>query len=536
MPFCSRMAPVKRVSRSARRGPVPLAAAAIAVLSLTAAACGGGDGSLGTEIGAAQETRAETAVGTSRTGMGMTAAGGSAAGGGTCPPPGSAAAAGTVTIAAVTPDIDRLHEVGLGNLELDAWENILESYIAEVNGFGGVNGHCFALDFHEYGFATIVEDIGAICSEVPQAQPLLMLGLALDPVVPQCTTIPAEIPTVGLYTQFSETVFAAAGGRLHVDHGSTEFLLENGLRTAASTGVLGPDETIGLLHSGDESAQAMESILARTANDLNREVAATAAVPAVLEDAAAAVTEERFHAVGGRLFHPDEGAFENAVLAMRSEAGDEAGALVATARQYFLAAATEMRDAGVTIVLGASYWTSVRNLMRAAELIGWNPHWIITDAQFPQLVLTDAPVAQTANTVQISTKRAAGDSIGGLDQACRILRNTGVAADPFDYRHQSDAWLLLTETCDYLDIIFAAISRTDGPLNRESFLAALAETDYRTAHGQRVRFSEQDMFGSDSFRVLRADPDCALNTWGCMRPVTDWLELATGAGPTNGTE
>ena len=70
------------------------------------------------------------------------------------------------------------------------------------------------------------------------------------------------------------------------------------------------------------------------------------------------------------------------------------------------------------------------------------------------------------------------------------------------------------------------------PLSREAFRAALSETDYLTAHGQRLRFTAGDPYGSDSFRVLEADPTCVLNTWGCMRPASGWLEtsaLVSGA-------
>ena len=196
--------------------------------------------------------------------------------------------------------------------------------------------------------------------------------------------------------------------------------------------------------------------------ELNLQVAAIAGVPADLQGTAVVLIEEQFREGGGRVFHPDGQTFVEAVLALPSERAD----LLAGVRQYFIDTATAMRDAGVTTVVGTASWSSVRNLMRAAEIIGWYPTWMINDAQFALIVLTDAPAAQGANLVQISSKRAAGDPIDGLDRGCLSLRNTGTAAEPFSHRFHTDAWNLLTVTCDYLDMVFGAISRVDGPLTR----------------------------------------------------------------------
>ena len=512
-----------------------LMAAVVGVVTLVATACGGGDSpqsaSENLETSAAPEVENHASALNTRSGEGITAAGGTVSAGTPCPPAGSEPSAGTVTIAAVAPDLDRLAEVGLGSLVLDAWENIFESYINEVNRLGGINGSCFDFDFYEYGFSNPVEEIGAICTQLPQAQPLMMFGLAFEQVIPQCTTVAAGIPTIGLFSQFPAVVFAQAEGRMLVDHGSLEFLLDNGLRTGAGAGVIGPDDAIGLLYSDDESAPSVQATFDAATGELDLHVVATSGVPADLEGTPVVVIEERFRSSGGLVFDPDEAAFERAVPAMPPEFGQ----LLTAIRRYFIGAATSMRDAGVNTIVGTASWSSVRNLMRAAELIGWYPQWIMNDSHFPQIVLTDAPAAQAANSMQISTKRAAGDSVAGLDRNCLSLRNTGTAAEPFNHRHQTDAWILLTETCDYLDIVFAALSRLEGPPSRESLLAELVETDYRTAHGQRLRFAADDLFGSDSFRVLSADTDCVLNDWGCMRPLTDWIEPEISAGTGSGT-
>ena len=256
--------PARLGGRAARRRRALPAIAAIAAVSALAAACGSGDSPQAGQGGISvtvpeQVAEANAAVLATRSGEGITAAGGSVVAGEPCPAPGSLGDTGHVTIAGVTPDLDRLGDIGLGNLVLDAWENIFESYINEVNGFGGINGHCFEFSFYNYGFTNPAEEIGAICAQLPQEQPLVLFGLAYSTTVAQCTTMAAQIPSIGLFSQFPEAAFAEAGGQLLVDHGSHEFLLDNELRTAVHAGVLGSDDAIGLLYSEDDTAPSMQA-------------------------------------------------------------------------------------------------------------------------------------------------------------------------------------------------------------------------------------------------------------------------------------
>ena len=531
--------PTDRVSgpRNRRRhGRAALTAAAVSAVAMLAAACGGGDGGSAPAQQAGitvtvpeQVAGADAAALASRPGEGISAAGGTLRATSPCPEPGSPGAPETHKIAVVTPDVDRLDEIGLGALVFDSFDRTFDAYINRVNSFGGINGNCFEFAFYEYGFTNPVEEIGAICVDLPQQQPLVLFGFALNEDIAGCLTLAGQIPTVGLYAQFPEAFFDQTAGLLLVDHGSDEFLLDNGLRTAVRAGVLGPDDSIGLLYATDGAAASLQATFEQVSGDLGLQVTAAAGVPTELYGTAVVVIEEQFRGAGGRLFDPDGTVFAEAVGEMRPEFGE----LLAGVRRHFIDTATAMREAGVTTVVATASWDSVRNLMRAAEMIGWYPTWITNDSQFSLIVLTDAPEAQGRNLVQISSRRAADDPIDGLDRGCLSLRNTGTAAEPFSHRYHTDAWSLLTATCDYLDVVFSAASRVNGPLTREAFLAELQETSYVTAHGQRLRFTAGDPYGSDSFRVLGADPNCVLNDWGCMRPLTDWLAPAAVAGPAS---
>ena len=527
----SRVPPNERVSTPVPRRRRPLPAAVIGVVSVVASACSGGDGPGQAQqaisvSGAVEAVDTPAATPSSRTGEGIAEAGGAVRVGDPCPAAGEPARAGTATIAVVTPDIERLDEVGLGALVFDPGDRTFEAYINEINSLGGMRGTCFEFSYYEYGFTDIATEIGAICAELPTEQPLVMFGFVINEVIAGCTTLAAGIPTIGLYSQFPEAFFDLAGGLLLVDHGSLEFLLDNGMRTAADSGVLAGGDRVGLLYSDDDSAASLQATFERVAADLGLDAVAAEGVPVDLFGTAMVVTEERFRSLGGQLFGPDEAMFADVVGALPPDVGD----LLARLRAHFLNTAEAMRAAGVETVVATASWDAVRNLMRAAEAIGWRPRWVTNDTQFPMVVLTDAPPAQALNLVQVSSHRAADDPIDGLDRGCLSLRNTGTAAEPFSHRYHTDAWSVLTTICDYLDVVFGAASRVDGPLTREALLAELRATDYRAAHGQRVRFGAGDSYGSDGLRVLGADPDCVLNEWGCMRALSGWFEPATAAG------
>ena len=138
-----------------------------------------------------------------------------------------------------------------------------------------------------------------------------------------------------------------------------------------------------------------------------------------------------------------------------------------------------------------------------------------------------APARQALNFVQASSWRAPGDPLTGLDQGCHTLRDS-IDIGPFQYRHMTDAWVLMMSICDILDVLFGAISKTGTTLSRASLLDALAQTDFKADNDLHIRFSENDRFGAENVRALRADPDCALNSWGCLRPVENfgWLDVA----------
>ena len=457
----------------------------------------------------------------SRPGAGIAAAGGSPMTGTSCPADvgDSAPDSGAVKIAVVSPDVVNLGVIGLGDLVFDTLEYIGQAYINKINSLGGINGNCFDFRYYQYGFTDPAADFGRICTELPQAEPLVLFGLGLPETVVQCATIPAQIPTLGVYSQFPEATFEAAGGLLFADHGAVEFLLANSMDAAYTAGHLTGSDRIGLIYSDDDGAEASIAVAEDEAGRLGLPITGMAGVPAALEETIMLVYLQSFADAGGDVFDTDERRFEQAVGAFPAEQAD----LLRHRRQVFFDAAQQLKAADVTAMVGAGSWNSVRSLMIVAERIDWRPKWIINDGHYNMLLLLGAPQEQGSNLVQVSARRAADDPLEGLDRGCLSLRNAEVTAEPFSHRFHTDAWNLLTSTCDYLDVVFGAMARVDGELTREAFLAELTDSTYETAYGALVRFAPGDFIGYDSFRLLSADYGCVLNTWGCMRPISDWV-------------
>ena len=136
-----------------------------------------------------------------------------------------------------------------------------------------------------------------------------------------CTTIAGQIPTIGLYSQFPEATFAQTGGLLQVDHGSLEFLLENGVRAATGAGIIDPTDTVGLFYDEDPAAESLQATFARVAGELGLQARPAAGVPEGLFGTTAAVVEGLFSDAGGSLFDPDESAFAAATAAIGPELG-----------------------------------------------------------------------------------------------------------------------------------------------------------------------------------------------------------------------
>ncbi len=509
----------------ARLGLVPVAA--LGVLCLLASACGGSD-----QPGEIEPQEASTPGGpqflspvSMRPSEGISASGGRLRSGAACPEPepggSTAQAADTIKIAWVGPNVERLASIGLETLILDEPSLVVDAYISEVNRQGGIGGTCFELVKFMWDVSDPDMSFQDICSELPQEQPLVLLSLLTNNAVLRCATLGSMIPTVGIFTSLPEGSLASAEGRLFIDDGSYEHLLSVTMTVAAAAEELTAEDRIGLLVTDRNSAASEIETAARSVERLGLHMATVAAVPSEFGTVGVSVAEREVRLMQTGL---SDSEIEEAVLSY----AELLPAQVATLRsleRFFVDTVTEMQRSGVTAVVTSASPADVRRLMRAADQLDWLPRWITTDSQPSMLTLTDAPKRQAQSLVQVSSRRAASDRDSDLDRGCVSLRNTSVAAEQFTHRTHTDAWSLLTTTCDYLDVVFGAMTRTEGSLTRDALLVSLSRADYETAWGSRIRFAPDDRNGSDHFRILRADPYCVLNSWGCMRADSRWYAV-----------
>ena len=504
---------------------------ALTVLCLAAAACGGGDsgGTAQTQTADSEAVAAEPAPSSdfmsTRPGAGIAAAGGNpqaVRGDNPCEQPGGSE---PITIAYVGANLADLDAVGLEAIVVEEPGLIIDAYVTEVNFNGGINGRCVEFVNHLWSLADPAGSLTQICTDLATQQPVVHMTLRINEATLQCATIGAQLPTIGLYAFTPSATLDQTGDRLYIDDGTVERLLSASLDVALSSGVISANDRVGLLHGISEMAESV-AIIERFGYDN----APVAHVPAEYSDLQLLLEEKRVRLLEGGLTDEEQAEAQRNLAALPSELADLFGQM----EQFFLDAATRFKDAGVTAVAATADWTDMRRMIRAAELVDWTPTWVANDIQPATIVLADVPKRQAENLVLVSSRRAAGDVVTELDQGCITLRNTASVAEPFAHRLHTDAWTFITAICDYLDVTFSAMTRVPGPINADTFVEALKDTQYETQYGGLITFSPSDPNGAERFRVLEADPECVLNFWGCMRSTTDWLLPANTVGSGTG--
>ena len=513
----------RRILKLPRARALALAGAATA-LCLIATACGGGDsgsgsGTVQVDVAGSEAAVAEAVAASdfmsTRPGAGIAAAGGNLravmGGGNPCDQPGGSE---PIVISYVGTNLAELDLIGLEAIVVEEPGLIIEAYVNEVNFNGGINGRCVEFVNHLVSLADPAGSLTQICTDLATRQPVVHLTLRVNEATLQCATIGAQLPTIGLYAFAPASTFDQTGDRLYIDDGTVERLLSASLDVSLSSNVISANDRVGLLHGISDMATAVTIVERFGFTDVP-----TANVPAEFADLQLLLQEKQVRLLEGDLTDEEQTEAQRNLAALPPEQADLFGRM----EQFFLDAANRFKDAGVTAVAATADWTDMRRLMRAAELIDWTPTWVANDIQPATVVLADVPARQAENLVLVSNRRAAGDEVPALDQGCVTLRNTAIAAEPFSHRLHTDAWTFITAICDYLDVSFSAMTRVQGPINPDTFVEALKDTQYETQYGGLITFASDDPNGAERFRVLQADPECVLNFWGCMRSTTDWL-------------
>lgn len=509
-----------------RERPRRLLAGTIAV-TLAVAACGGGaaDQPLSEPSGAAQNNaQAPADVLSTRTGAGIAAAGGDLSAFG----PDECSLARAVRFAFVGPDLSEFEEVGLGSLTIeDPWRGI-SAYLTEVNANGGIHGRCVQVSVHQWSWTDPESSFGQVCGAVPEVEPIVVLNLFGDMRGVQCLAVEAQIPMLGLQASVPATVQRRSRGQLFLDDGTAGYLLGSSIEVALRSGIISEDDQVGLLYGWP--AGAFRTDRDNVGADYDQVIEVTGSqnlVPGQIDEVPLKFGQLGLLGAENRVRLLESGltAAEQAAAASELSAlSTSERALLGEIEQFYLEAAAKHRDSGVVAVFATAPWFELRRMMRAAERIGWHPRWIASDIQGATLTLTGAPPAQADNFFLVSARRAAGDAQTEFDRGCVGLRNAVPGEQTFEHRHHTDAWSVLVATCDALDVTLSALSRIAGPPSTAAFVEQLAATSYEAGFGGRLSFGPGDFSGADRFRVLRADPDCVLDEWGCMRAVTDWLE------------
>lgn len=510
--------------------------ALLTAAALAAAACGS---AVGDSAAAPADDTGRSAGSsdftTTRTGAGLAAAGGNlgALGAERC------SLARKVQLAFVRPDLEEFDELGLGSLVIeDPWE-LISAYASEVNSQGGIHGRCLQASIHTLSWANPAASVLSACRGIPALDAIVVLSLFGDVRVTECLAVDAQVPILGVYASVPATVQRRSRGRLFLDDGTSGYLLANSIQIVRRAEIVSESDKVGLLYGPPVGADASgrEFNIGADFEEVVNLTGDSNLIPGVITHVPSRFGQLRLLGVENRVRLLESGLTSVEQLAAQSQIAELSGDDLRSMRdieQFYLEAATEQRDSGVVAVFTTAPWFELRRMMRAAERIGWRPRWIASDIQGATLPLTGAPPEQADNFYLVSARRAAGDLQTELDRGCVSLRNTARDESLFQRRAHSDAWNVLQSMCGALDVVASALSRIDGPPSPDAFVAQLAVTRYDAGFGGRLEFGPGDFSGADRFRVQRADPDCILEEWGCMRAVTEWLEPSTGVPQEDG--
>ena len=505
---------------------------------IAAAACGGGGsptGSLADQFEAEPPAQTPSSApedspvtfASTRTGAGIAAADGNLQAIQGANPCGQPGASDTIIIAYTGADLAELSEIGFGLAEVEDPVHTIAAYVAEVNLHGGINGHCLELDAHSWSLSDPIGSFIEVCSELRQRNPLFYFNFELYDSGLQCATFGAPLPNISLFSALPESALAEGGYAQYVDQGTVEHLVAVSADIGLVAGIIGANNRVGLLHGTGPSTGMAISAAEEAVRERGLSVVASADIPSEFADLSLLLPELQVGLLRSDLSDDERAAAQRNLESL----SPDLRAQLTEMERYYTEAATRFQEAGVSAVTSTAHWADVRRMMRAAELIDWTPVWLVSDMQPASLLTADAPQRQVNNLRQVSSRRAAGDLVPVLDQGCLAMRNAGVEGNPFNHRPHTDGWNLIMTVCDYLDVAFAALTRTDGSVDHVDhlqFLDALHETRYDTPYGGLITFSITDRNGGDLFRVLEPDPDCVLNYWGCMRATTDWTPLLHG--------
>lgn len=515
-----------RVGRGSARAVLNRMLSPMVAVALLTAACGGGtpdDTPSGAAAAAPEVPAATLDVSSTRTYAGIIAAGGDAAAFGAS----ECDMNRTFRLAYIGPDLSELDTVGLGSLVLEEPSQLIAAYLTDLNANGGLHGRCVQSSVHLWSWTSPEESFERICARVAAESPIVVLSLFGDLRGVQCLTSDAGLPMLGLHASVPTTVQRRSRGNLFLDDGTYGHLLGVSIQVARATGAVPGSGQVGLLYGrplGASGSREEFNIgadfdhVAQQTGDFNLIPGVIAHVPVQFGQLSLLGPEARV-----RLLESGLTAAEIAASGTEQAALDsEQRAVLAAIEQFYLDTVTQFRDKGVAAVYATAPWFELRRMMRAAERIGWYPTWIANDVQGATLTLTGAPRAQTENFFLVSSRRAAGDAIAGIDRGCVGLRNSAVGTPPFEHRHHSDAWNLLVATCDALDVTLGALSRVSGPMSAAAFRDQLLNTDYAMEYGGALFFGHDEFSGATRFRLLEADPTCVLDSWGCTRATSPW--------------
>jgi len=188
-------------------------------------------------------------------------------------------------------------------------------------------------------------------------------------------------------------------------------------------------------------------------------------------------------------------------------------------------AVQNMSTDGIEFVYPFVNALNTAGLMNEADLLGFEPTWILTDhsERTTPLVPTNAPATQAANAIGVSAQMTdPSDPLTALSQACVDARNSIDGAEPIEVG--SPLLLFVPASCQ-LSVLFEQIMSEAGVNpTRDGFIeAANALGSFDGVAGSTMSFAPGKVGAPDSYRIVEYSESCEGLDNGCFTPVSDWI-------------
>jgi hypothetical protein len=164
-------------------------------------------------------------------------------------------------------------------------------------------------------------------------------------------------------------------------------------------------------------------------------------------------------------------------------------------------------------------------LMNEADLLGWEPTWVVSDhsERTSYLVPNNGALAQVANSIGVTaTVTDPGEPLTPQAQECIDFRNAIDGAPPIE--DGSPTVQYIQDTCTLVRLLETFLTAAGPNPTRASFVESVNSLgSFENMAGGDASFTSDKRGAPDAYRIVEYSDSCPGMENGCFTPVSDWI-------------